>query len=72
VIKWAEVTTRPEPVQGLDAAGRGGGRRGHGAVLAAKYITLRKAVRVIPLGIAMGLIVLTMNFVTEMLAGHGC
>jgi hypothetical protein len=34
-----------------------------GAIAAAKYITLRKSVRVIPLGIAMGLIVLVMNFV---------
>ena len=34
-----------------------------GAVAAAKFITLRKSVRVIPLGIAMGLIVLIMNFV---------
>ena len=37
-----------------------------GAVIAAKYITLRKSVRVIPLGIAMGLIVLIMNFVHSM------
>ena len=36
-----------------------------GAVAAAKYITLRKSVKVIPLGIAMGLIVLVMNFVHE-------
>ena len=34
-----------------------------GAIAAAKAITLRKSVRVIPLGIAMGLIVLVMNFV---------
>jgi hypothetical protein len=36
-----------------------------GAVAAAKFITLRKSVRVIPLGIAMGLIVLIMNFVDQ-------
>jgi hypothetical protein len=36
-----------------------------GAILAAKFITLRKSIRVIPLGIAMGLIVLVMNFVFE-------
>ena len=36
-----------------------------GAIAAAKFITLRKSVRVIPLGIAMGLIVLVMNFVHE-------
>ena len=34
-----------------------------GAVGAAKLITLRKSVRVIPLGIAMGIIVIVMNFV---------
>jgi hypothetical protein len=37
-----------------------------GAILAAKFITLRKSVQVIPLGIAMGLIVLIMNFVHDM------
>jgi hypothetical protein len=36
-----------------------------GAIAAAKFITLKKSVRVIPLGIAMGLIVLAMNFVHE-------
>ena len=36
-----------------------------GSVLAARYISLRKAVRVIPLGIAMGLGVMTMVGVTE-------
>jgi hypothetical protein len=37
-----------------------------GAVCAAKMITLRKSVRVIPLGIAMGIIVLIMNFVSHL------
>ena len=37
-----------------------------GAVAAARRITLRKAVKVIPLGIAMGIIVLVMNFVSQM------
>jgi len=36
-----------------------------GAIAAAKFITLRKSIRVIPLGIAMGLIVLIMNFVHD-------
>ncbi|HSN64022.1 MAG TPA: lysophospholipid transporter LplT, partial [Azonexus sp.] len=36
-----------------------------GAIAAAKFITLRKSVRVIPLGIAMGVIVLVMNFVHD-------
>jgi hypothetical protein len=37
-----------------------------GAAVAAKMITLRSSVKVIPLGIAMGIIVLVMNFVHEM------
>ena len=36
-----------------------------GAVMAAKRITLRKSVNVIPMGIAMGFVVLVMNFVTN-------
>jgi hypothetical protein len=34
-------------------------------VLAAKYVTLKRAVRVLPVGIAMGLVVMTMVFVTD-------
>jgi LPLT family lysophospholipid transporter-like MFS transporter len=45
---------QPGPVQGQHAAGRGRHRRGHRRGAAAKMITLRKSVRVIPLGIAMG------------------
>jgi len=37
-----------------------------GAVLAAKMVTMRKSVKVIPLGIIMGLIVLGMNFVHDL------
>lgn len=63
VIKWSEVAlnldlSKSSMLQGVVAIGVAGG-----AVLAAKFITLRKSVRVIPLGIAMGLIVLVMNFV---------
>ena len=36
-----------------------------GSVLAAKYVTLKRAVRVLPVGIAMGLLVITMVFVTD-------
>ena len=36
-----------------------------GAVLAARLVTLRESVRVLPIGIAMGLIVMTMIFVTR-------
>jgi MFS family permease len=63
VIKWAEVSlaldlSHSSMLQGVVAVGVA-----LGAALAAKMITLRKSVRVIPLGIAMGVIVLVMNFV---------
>ena len=63
VIKWADVAlkldlSKASLLQGVVAVGVA-----TGAVLAARFITLRKSVRVIPLGIAMGLIVLVMNFV---------
>jgi MFS transporter, LPLT family, lysophospholipid transporter len=66
VIKWSEVAlglglSRSSMLQGVVAIGVA-----IGAILAAKFITLRKSVRVIPLGIAMGLIVLIMNFVTTL------
>jgi LPLT family lysophospholipid transporter-like MFS transporter len=64
VIKWAEVAlglglSKASMLQGVVAVGVA-----IGAVVAARLITLRKSVRVIPLGIAMGVIVLAMNFVT--------
>jgi LPLT family lysophospholipid transporter-like MFS transporter len=43
-----------------------------GAVGAARMITLRKSVRVIPLGIAMGIIVLVMNFVQHTWLAFPC
>ena len=63
VIKWAEVAlqldlSKSSMLQGVVALGVA-----LGAVGAAKMITLRKSIRVIPLGIAMGIIVLIMNFV---------
>ena len=66
VIKWSETAldlnlSKSSMLQGVVAVGVA-----IGAVVAAKYITLRKAVRVIPLGIAMGVIVLVMNFVHQM------
>ena len=65
VIKWAESAlhldlSKSSMLQGVVAVGVA-----VGAAVAAKMITLRKSVRVIPLGIAMGLIVLVMNFVTS-------
>ena len=66
VIKWSEVAlgldlSKSSMLQGVVAIGVAAG-----AILAAKFITLRKSVQVIPLGIAMGLIVLIMNFVHDM------
>jgi MFS family permease len=66
VIKWSEVAlnldlSKSSMLQGVVAIGVAGG-----AIVAAKFITLRKSVRVIPLGIAMGIIVLVMNFVSDM------
>lgn len=63
VIKWAEASlqldlSKSSMLQGVVAVGVA-----LGAIGAARRITLRKSVRVIPLGIAMGLIVLVMNFV---------
>lgn len=65
VIKWAEVSlhldlSKSSMLQGVVAIGVA-----LGAVGAARAITLRKSVRVIPLGIAMGIIVLVMNFVSH-------
>ncbi|MFC5301065.1 lysophospholipid transporter LplT [Azospira restricta] len=66
VIKWAEVAlsldlSKSSMLQGVVAIGVAGG-----AIVAAKLVTLRKSVRVIPLGIAMGLIVLAMILVRDM------
>lgn len=65
VIKWAEAAlsldlSHSSMLQGVVAVGVA-----LGAAAAAKMITLRKSVRVIPLGIAMGVIVLVMNFVHD-------
>lgn len=66
VIKWAEVAlqldlSKASMLQGVVAVGVA-----LGAIGAARMITLRKSLRVIPLGIAMGVIVLVMNFVHHM------
>ena len=66
VIKWAEAAlhldlSKSSMLQGVVAIGVA-----LGAVAAAKMVTLRKSVRVIPLGIAMGIVVLVMNFVRDM------
>ena len=66
VIRWAEVALhldlyKSSMLQGVVAIGVA-----LGAVGAARMITLRKSVKVIPLGIAMGLIVIAMNFAHSM------
>ena len=66
VIKWSEVAlqldlSKSSMLQGVVAVGVAAG-----AVMAARMITLRKSVKVIPIGIAMGIIVLIMNFVHSM------
>jgi MFS family permease len=63
VLDWAKIALNIELsdatlLQGLVAVGVA-----IGAVLAARMITLRKSVRVIPMGIAMGVVVMGMIFV---------
>lgn len=64
VIKWSETIlqldlSKSSMLQGVVAIGVA-----VGATLAARFISLKKSVSVIPLGIAMGIIVIAMNFVT--------
>jgi MFS family permease len=68
VLKWAEVAlnyplSKATLLQGVVAFGIAGG-----AVLAAKLVPLRRAVDVVPLGIAMGLIVIAMVMVRDLWA----
>jgi len=65
VIEWARTTlnfdlSKAAILQGVTAVGIA-----LGAVLASLWVALERSVRVIPLGIAMGLIVIVMNFVTD-------
>ncbi|BBU69484.1 lysophospholipid transporter LplT [Fluviibacter phosphoraccumulans] len=65
VIRWAADAlgydlAQASMLQGVTAIGVAAG-----AAMAARMITLRKSVRVIPMGIAMGIIVIVMNFVTS-------
>ncbi|MDP1652364.1 MAG: lysophospholipid transporter LplT [Rhodocyclaceae bacterium] len=65
VIEWSKVAlnldlSKASMLQGVVAVGIA-----IGAVLAARLITLRKSLRVIPLGIAMGIIVLVMVVVRD-------
>ena len=65
VIEWARATlnfdlSKAAILQGVTAVGIA-----LGAVLASMWVALDRSVRVIPLGIAMGLVVIVMNFVTD-------
>ncbi|MBI4204561.1 MAG: lysophospholipid transporter LplT [Betaproteobacteria bacterium] len=62
VLKWAEVAlgytlSQATVLQGVTALGIAAG-----AIFAAKFVPLNRAVNVVPVGIAMGLIVIAMNF----------
>ena len=66
VIDWAARAlgfdlSQASYLQGVVAAGIA-----VGAVLAARFIALRKSVTVLPIGVAMGLIVISMIFVTQL------
>jgi MFS family permease len=62
VLKWADIAlgyslSQATVLQGVCAVGIA-----FGAVLAARFVPLRRAVDVVPVGIAMGIIVIAMNF----------
>jgi hypothetical protein len=66
VIRWAADALgydlgKASMLQGVTAIGVA-----VGAAMAARMITLRKSVRVIPMGIAMGFVVMLMNFATNL------
>jgi MFS family permease len=65
VIEWARVAlgfdlSRAAMLQGITAVGIA-----IGAILASLWVSLDRSVRVIPLGILMGLVVIVMNFVHQ-------
>src|SRR5205085_3638871 len=65
VIEWARSAlgfdlSKAAILQGVSAVGIA-----IGAVLASAWVSLDRAVRVIPLGIGMGLVVIVMNFVSQ-------
>jgi hypothetical protein len=66
VIKWAEAAlgmdlSKASMLQGVVAVGVA-----VGAALAARMITMRQSVKVLPLGIAMGVIVIALSFVRDL------
>ena len=66
VLKWAEVAlgyslSQATVLQGICAVGIAAG-----AIIAARIVPLNRAVNVVPVGIAMGIIVIAMNFATTL------
>ena len=66
VLKWAEVAldyplNKAAQLQGIVALGIA-----VGAVMAARWISLRQSVNVIPLGIAMGVVVMSMTLASDL------
>ncbi len=66
VLKWAEVAmnfplNQAAQLQGVVAVGIA-----MGAIMAARWISLRQSVKVIPLGIVMGIVVMAMTLVTKL------
>ncbi len=66
VLKWAEIAlgyplNKAAQLQGVVAVGIA-----IGAVMAARFVSLRQSVRVIPLGIAMGVVVMAMIVVHDL------
>jgi hypothetical protein len=65
VLKWAEVAlgytlSQATVLQGVCAVGIA-----MGSVVAARFVPLRRAVDVVPVGVAMGIVVITMNLATS-------
>lgn len=66
VLKWAEIAldyplNKAAQLQGIVALGIAAG-----AVMAARWVSLRQSVNVIPLGIAMGIVVMMMTLVSDL------
>ena len=66
VLKWAETAlgytlSQATTLQGVVAVGIAAG-----SILAAKFIPLNRAVRVLPMGVGMGVVVIVMNFVNTL------
>jgi LPLT family lysophospholipid transporter-like MFS transporter len=66
VLKWAEKSLNLALNQGAVLQGVSAVGVAMGAVLAARYVPLKRAVRTLPFGVGMGLVVLAMMFVKWM------